>query len=77
MDENSHRILGRGGESMRKLDQLYVKTLCAVQSKLSEEKGAINTIEIVVILGIVVALAIVFGGKLTDLFNTWFGKIAT
>lgn len=67
-----------GGEvrKMYKLDGLYWKLRSAAVRKLAEEDG-INTIEIVVILGILVTLAILFGGQLTELFNTWWSQIAT
>ena len=61
---------------MRKFDSLYLKAYNAIMSKAAEEDG-VNTIEIVIILGILVALAVLFGGKLTDLFNGWWSKIAT
>jgi len=60
----------------QQLDNLYLRAYNAVMAKLSEEDG-VNTIEIVVILGILVALAVLFGGKLNELFNSWWGKIAT
>lgn len=61
---------------MQKLDGLYLRAYNAIMAKVAEEDG-VNTIEIVIILGLLVALAIMFGGKLTDLFNNWWAKIAT
>lgn len=61
---------------LQKLDSLYLKMRNAIIAKAAEEDG-INTIEIVVILGILVALAVMFGGKLNDLFTNWWSKIAT
>lgn len=48
-----------------------------IQSFFKDEKGETNIIAIVIVLGIVVALAGVFGGKLTELFNIWWDKIGT
>lgn len=61
---------------LQRLDSLYLKARNAIIAKAAEEDG-INTIEIVVILGILVALAVLFGGKINDLFTNWWSKIAT
>lgn len=58
------------------LDNLYWKLYNAVMKKMAEEDG-INTIEIVVILVGLVALALVFKDKIVELFNTWWAQIAT
>lgn len=59
---------------IQKLDSLYLRVYNAIMAKIAEEDG-INTIEIVVILGILVALAVLFGGQLKDLFNTLWAKV--
>lgn len=61
---------------MSKVSLLYWKLRMALLNLRTEEDG-LETIEIVIILGILVALAILFGGKLMDLFNQWWGQIAT
>lgn len=54
----------------------YINRLMArIASMFKDEKGETNIIAIVVVLGIVVALAIAFGGKLNQLFNSWWGNI--
>ena len=61
---------------MRKLDLLYISAQNKIKNLINEESGESNIIAIVIVLGIVVTLAITFGGKLTDLFNSWWDKIA-
>ncbi len=62
---------------MNRLDKLYLSAQSKINHFLEDEQGETNIIAIVVVLGIVVALAIVFGQKLTDLFNAWWDQIAT
>lgn len=53
--------------------QVYVKALLAKQKFLEEERGAVDIVAIVVLIGIAVALALFFreqiSGILTKLFN--------
>ena len=55
------------------INKLYIKGLMAKQ-KLMSQRGEANIIAIILVLAIVIALAIVFKNKLTDLFNQiWEG----
>lgn len=62
---------------MKMFDRLYLKVMDKLQSFAEEERGESNIIAIVIVLGIVVALALLFGEKLVDLFNSWWAKIQT
>lgn len=62
---------------MNKLDMLYLSAKSRICRFLEGEEGETNIIAIVVVLGIVVALAITFGDKLTKLFEAWWGQITT
>lgn len=62
---------------MKMFDRLYLKVMDKLQSFVEEEKGESNIIAIVIVLGIVVALALLFGDKLMELFNSWWAKIQT
>ncbi len=62
---------------MNVLDRLYLKAMDRLQSLAEEEQGETNIIAIVIVLGIVVALALLFGDKLMELFNSWWAKIQT
>lgn len=62
---------------MNMLDRLYLKAMDRLQSLAEEEQGEANIIAIVIVLGIVVALALLFGDKLMELFNSWWAKIQT
>ncbi len=62
---------------MNVLDRLYLKAMDRLQSLVEEEQGETNIIAIVIVLGIVVALALLFGEKLMELFNSWWAKIQT
>ncbi len=42
---------------------------------ISDEKGDVNVVSIVVLIGIAVLLAILFKDKITGLLNTLFGAI--
>lgn len=61
---------------MQKLDGFYLRVRSAIMAKLAEEDG-INTIELVVILAMLVAVAVIFGNKLSALLGTMFDKINT
>lgn len=61
---------------MKLFDALYWKAYNAVTLKLAEEDG-INTIEVVVILIALLAVAIIFRSKIMELFNTWWGQVQT
>lgn len=58
--------------------KLYIKALAAKLSlaqKFNEEKGEVNIVAIVVLIGIAVLLAIVFRGAIENLLNSLFGTI--
>lgn len=46
-----------------------------LKNLFSEEKGEVNIVAIVVLIGIAVLLALVFKDKITELLNSLFGTI--
>lgn len=59
------------------MNQWAIKAMCALHSAKQEERGDTNIISIVVILAIVLALAVVFKGNLTSLFNNIWSKVTS
>ena len=55
--------------------QLYIKMLQAKQKFLEEERGAVDIVAIVVLIGIAVALALFFKEQITGTLRTLFGNI--
>lgn len=54
----------------------YLATLdLKVKSFFEDEKGAVDMVAIIVLIGIVVLLAVVFKDNLKDLIDTLFGSI--
>ena len=54
-----------------------LKAQIKLQQLLNDEKGAVDIVAIVVLIGIVVILAIVFRKQIEGLLSTLFGKITT
>ena len=48
-----------------------------VKQLFTDEKGEVNIVAIVVLIGIAVVLALVFKDQITTLINNLFGKIDT
>lgn len=57
--------------------QLYIRMLQAKQKFLEEERGAVDIVAIVVLIGIAVALALFFKEQITNTLRTLFGNIDT
>lgn len=60
------------------ITKLYCKALVAkmlLADKLKSEKGEVNIVAIVVLIGIAVLLAIFFRGAIENLLTTLFGTI--
>ena len=55
--------------------QMYVKMLQAKQDFLEEERGAVDIVAIVVLIGIAVALALFFKAQIAGILTTLFGQI--
>lgn len=60
---------------MDKIDLMYLTAQSRLRNFLEGEQGESNIIAIVIVLGIVVALAIAFGNNLKIMFEAWWGKI--
>lgn len=59
----------------RMMMQLYVKLLLAKQAFLEEERGAVDIVAIVVLIGVAVALALFFKDQIAGLLQTLFSQI--
>ena len=55
--------------------QMYVKMLQAKQDFLEEERGAVDIVAIVVLIGSAVALALFFKDQIAGILTTLFGQI--
>lgn len=55
----------------------YIKVMQAKQKFLEEERGAVDIVAIVVLIGIAVLLAVVFKDQVANLINKLFGQIWT
>lgn len=54
-----------------------VMLYCSMQSFVKEEKGAVDIVAIVVMIGIAVLMAVLFKDKIGSLLNTLFGNITS
>ena len=57
------------------LNRLYIVLSMQVNNFLEEEKGAVDLITIVVLIGIAIVLAVVFRDKMKEILNTILGNI--
>lgn len=57
------------------LDSLYLALVMHVQDFIEEEKGAVDLITIVVLIGIAIVLAVVFKEKMKSILETLLGNI--
>lgn len=60
---------------MEMLDRLYLMICSSVQCFFEEEKGAVDIVAIVVLIGIAVLLAILFREQIESLLETLFSTI--
>lgn len=58
------------------LNRLYIVLAMQLNDLLEEEKGAVDLITIVVLIGIAIVLAVVFRDKMKDILNTLLGNIS-
>lgn len=57
------------------LTNLYVKAISKLQAFRREERGAVDVVAIVVMIGIAVALAVIFRGEIEKLITNLLGTI--
>lgn len=57
------------------LDAQVLKAKAKIAQFLADEKGEVNIVTIVVLIGIAVALALIFKEQITNLLTTLFGTI--
>ncbi len=55
----------------------YSRVMCGMKRLLREERGAVDIVAIVVMIGIAVALAVVFRTQISGLLNNLFGTISS
>jgi len=53
------------------LDRMYIMMMCAAH-RFKEEKGAVDLVTIVVLIGVAVALAVIFRSKAQELLRHLF-----
>jgi len=57
------------------LNKLTIRAQLAFSDLLHNERGEVNIVAIVILIGVAVLLAIVFRKQIGDLLNTLFGTI--
>lgn len=61
---------------MQMLDKLYLSLMVNFMTFVEDEKGAVDLVTIVVLIGIAVVLAIFFREKIQELLESLFGTIS-
>lgn len=59
------------------LDRMYIKAYCWASAFMRDESGDVNIVSMVVLIGIAVALAVIFKDKVGTLLSKLFGNITT
>lgn len=62
---------------MQLFPAVYAYVLCKWNTFKSEERGAVDIVAIVVMIGIAVLLAVLFQDRITALLNSLFSSIQT
>lgn len=60
------------------ITKLYLKAVCAkamIKNRIADQKGEVNVVAIVVLIGIAVFLAIIFKGRIQQLLGNLFDSI--
>lgn len=57
------------------LDRYYIAMQTRMKNFIEDEKGAVDIVAIVVLIGIVVLVAVIFRDQISTLIKTLFGKI--
>ncbi len=57
------------------LDRMYIKAYCWASGFMRDESGDVNIVSMVVLIGIAVALAVIFRKQVGDLLTTLFNSI--
>ena len=60
----------------KKLDSLYLKAQSKIANFASEERGDVNIVSMVVLIGIAVLLAVVFKGSIKNLVTSMLNTIS-
>ena len=58
------------------LDRMYIMMMCAAHRFKEEEKGAVDLVTIVVLIGVAVALAVIFKDQAKNLIEHLFEGIS-
>ena len=56
-------------------EALYIGAMIHLKQFFTDEKGAVDLVTIVVLIGIALALAVIFRTRIEGLLNTLFGNI--
>ncbi len=57
------------------LDSLYIMAMCRINCLKEEERGAVDLVTIVVLIGIAIVLAVLFRSRIEALLGTLFDNI--
>ena len=57
------------------LNVLYISAMIHVKNFFTDEKGAVDLVTVVVLIGIALALAVIFRQRIGQLLNTLFDTI--
>lgn len=57
------------------LNKMFIGAMCRINHFFKDEKGDVNIVSIVVLIGIAVVLAIIFRDAIADLLKKLFGQV--
>ena len=57
------------------LDALYIGAMIQINNFFTDEKGAVDLVTIVVLIGIAIAVAVIFKDRITKLVNDLFDQL--
>ncbi len=60
---------------METMEKYFIRAMIGLEDFKKEQRGAINVVEIVILIGIAVALAVLFRNRISALLNSLFEGI--
>ncbi len=72
------QIVQKGGVGMYQVvSYMYIRAKLALREFFTNESGEVNVVAIIVLIGVAVALALIFKEQITELIKTLVGKLTT